>query len=465
MMFTKIIIIFLLIIFIIILLNKNNINEHLQNDNKINNFILNYEIEINQKIIYAKKLANIQFNNLNNYMYLPNKPNMFDQNIIWEKLEDYENKGFASTLFESNNTDISKNTFTKKSILFENKINRTTYFLSPNNYNNNKTAIEITVPPYKGNIGGVDFSVLWIRMNINEYNNIKVFRLNVDGETTTVFGRFSIGYRNLTNISPDGSASYSDIFDAWHPIPIRIDVTRKILINNPYGTDVNKWNEVIGAPNGLNIATGGSGFSMSVTKPGGMRPEDSSLLEHTLLLSQLGISGIAFSTNPWNHYRIDAHTLFLNLNKDASYFEVKSTYHDVQNGDNISFRYRSLDGDNLTLLKTGKRTFRIPFVNSRNDKIFYLIQWGADTGIIGLSLTITDTDTSNNEIFIGNLYSTLNNPFSKHFNSKKNGRYLGITIPKENFLPINEDYITITISTSTNIWLREIGTHDEFPNF
>jgi hypothetical protein len=103
-------------------------------------------------------------------------------------------------------------------------------------------------------------------------------------------------------------------------------------------------------------------------------------------------------------------------------------------------------------------SFRIPFVNNNRDKIFYLVEANRNfqTSIINVSI---------NNVIIGNLYTTFDNPFATHFNSSFENRYLGIIIPKVN-LPLNDNFITITLNIPNNndgVYVREIGTHNLNP--
>jgi hypothetical protein len=97
----KLIILFFLIILIIIILNKKNINEKLTNQDTVDEFTLDAQINnfinIFNKYIKIKILSEYTLNNTDIYMYLPNKLNKNDQNIKWLELQNFINNGFVAT--------------------------------------------------------------------------------------------------------------------------------------------------------------------------------------------------------------------------------------------------------------------------------------------------------------------------------------------------------------------------------
>jgi hypothetical protein len=327
-------------------------------------------------------------------MYLSNQLTKNDQNIQWLNLQTFENNGFIAT---------SGNTIEK--LLFNGKMS---YTLTKKNNNLNTDAIEITVPPYNGDISGQDYSVLWVQLLNDRLSTFKVFRKNQNG-SYTIFGKFASGYRSLNNITPDGSIHNENwnLFE-WYPIPIKLDSTRKILINNPYSI----------VP-GIND-------------------------------TPTYFSGFAFSTNPWNHFRISPRTLELNLNDtDESVIFNQLT--------KLTFNNNNWNNDQLNqIVGISTITIRIPFVNSGRNKVFYIIEHNS-FDYAGYTTYITI-----NNVNVGNLYTTFDNPFSRHFNSKLYNRYFGVIIPKE-ILPVSDNYIIVkfTIPLNSILYFREVGTHDE----
>ena len=111
----------------------------------------------------------------------------------------------------------------------------------------------------------------------------------------------------------------------------------------------------------------------------------------------------------------------------------------------------------------GDVSFRIPFVNSGKTKIFYIIEhnnyWGPGIANVSLMNDLVDVP-------LGGMYTTFDNPFSRHFNSKRYCRYYGVVIPKDKLpkAPINFINLRLKIpSNSDGFFFREVGTHDFDP--
>ena len=108
-------------------------------------------------------------------------------------------------------------------------------------------------------------------------------------------------------------------------------------------------------------------------------------------------------------------------------------------------------------------SIQIPFVNSGKDKIFYVIEHNSSWGPGVLMTNIQQTDGTYKQL--GGLFTSFNNPFSRHFNSKLYQRYYGVIVPK-NLLPTDKNFITIRIDMPTglsDLLVREVGTHDYNP--
>lgn len=268
----------------------------------------------------------------------------------------------------------------------------------------NGTGIEITVPkPPAGSY--YDYTVLWVQTLNDRWSDFKVY----NNSPYNTFGKFSTGLRRLNNISPDGAIHNErwDLFE-WYPVPIKLNSDRKIMISN-FRAGSDTW-----------------------------------------------FSGFAFSTNPWNHCRISGLSLHWQTNKDPE-SDIDGT------NPALVWDNNAWNGDPLIRFPPNTQpVFQIPFVNSDKDKIFYVIEhnnnWGP--GIISVSIQKTDNTYQD----IGGLYTTFNNPFSRHFNSKIYQRYYGVIIPK-NLLPTNKNFITIRVSTPDGnpFYVREVGTHDYNP--
>ncbi len=407
---TKIIIVFLLILAIIILLNKRKINEQLVpntgSSEAINNYLTMIDKQIDTKLLSnqvcdeekhclsMKKLL-LLASPINQYMYLPNEC------IIWNNLKTFKNttpgfKAIGSTLNLISDTTLWND--------------KNVYQLTYNSQQPQNKYIEITVPPYS-DISDIsdseyqqDFTVLWVQTNANIFMNFRLYN-----SSFTPFGTYTSGLSFSNLYSPDGSIhnERNDYFE-WYPVPIKLNPDRKIFLNNPTFTDT--W-----------------------------------------------YSGFAFSTNPWNHCKISGLTVYHNLNKSGQDSSNIGAY-PVQS--TISVYNNMIPWNNQVLLKftPGISTFRIPYVYSGRDKIFYIIESNESYLKSMINVKI------NNNI-VGNLYTTFDNPFSRHNNSKVHRRYYGVVIPK-NILTPNDNFITVTLTIPTmtpDFFFFEVGTHDVNP--
>jgi len=332
---------------------------------------------------------------INDYMYLPK------QSIIWSNLRSYIDKDIKviNTGFDLrwNNEKWPSNDQNGKFIY------STT---TRSNKESNDTGIEISIPnPPSGS--NYDYNVLWVQMLNDRWSTFKVLTRN----PYTSFGKFADGLQYLNNISPNG-AIHNERWDrfVWYPVPFKMPDNRKIMINN-FRSGSDSW-----------------------------------------------YSGLAFSTNPWNHCKLSGLSIHWQTNKDLE--------SDIDNT-NPMIIWSSDNWNNQPLARFVSNTepiFKIPYVYSGNDKVFYIIEhnnsWGP--GIINVSIQNAD---GTNYTSLGGLYDTFNNPFARHHNSVMYQRYLGVIIPK-NLLPPNINFITIKLSVPYNvngIHFREVGTHDYNP--
>ena len=323
---------------------------------------------------------------LNYSMYLP------DQCIIWDDLSKQINTGFAAQSGSTMNMTHNINRYGSKHIYTIN-----------NDANNSNTGIVVTVPQVLSSMklfGTIDFNVLWIRVLINGNNGFMI-------SNTKFRCGGSSGYRQTNNMSPDGGipkenvASGSDNHE-WVPIPIILDSTRKITISRWF-SDNGLW-----------------------------------------------ISGFAFSSNPWNHYRVSALMLQWNLTTTSPSTTPPSGTSWSNDWNNDEFF--AVVGQQLSV--------PIPIINSGKNKIFYIIVHNNTWNELVQSVTIS---TANGSVTIP-MKTTLDNPFSRHYNSKKRWqRYMGGII--ESSLLDSSGFINVTfvLPQSTGLYLREVGTHDVNP--
>ena len=370
-------------------------------------------------------------NRINNYMYLP------DQCIILNDLSGTSLKDSVRDI-SYNKTNILKSLPINTQIITSISGGKTT-LKSSASMEADGTGIQITIPnPPNG--ANYDYNVLWVQVintNNTGWSNFRVY--SYDSSANKIinnFGKFTIGLNNLNNIIPNGATHNDDLnLYEWYPIPIIISKDRKIMLSN--------------------------------------------IINNTTFYR-----GFAFSSNPWNHCRINAITLYNNLNRFTNITNTVS----LQPATIIG--WNSNNWNNTPLMEFKYNTspeFRIPFVNSGKNKIFYLIEynteWGSSIGSI--SVKNIDSDISGNYNLVGNMSTSLENPFSKHFNSKLNCRYYGIVIPKEK-LPVG-NFIQIKINIPNayernhlqvsqlgqfkmyipnayagyHLYVREVGTHDD----
>ncbi len=285
------------------------------------------------------------------------------------------------------------------------------------------TGIEITVPKPPPNNPTGDYSVLWVRFTNSStpWINLKLYQYNsVTDNIIKFFGKISDGLQNLNKISPDGS-THNATWNAQQWIPIPFDLngnsSRKLVLSNFNDTS-----------------------------------------------NPMLINAIAFSTNPWNHCKIPALSLYFQTNNDDNANNV------VGATGGLTWNQNNFNNEPLAQFNGGNTfQFRIPFVNSGKDKIFYLIEHNNNWGPAITSLEIFKYNTTTQvetAINLGNFYTSFDNPFARHHNSKIYQRYYGVVIPKEHLPvkgPYNDNFIKlrITIPSGDNIYFTEVGTHDK----
>jgi hypothetical protein len=153
------------------------------------------------------------------------------------------------------------------------------------------------------------------------------------------------------------------------------------------------------------------------------------------------ISGIAFSTNPWNNAVHPAITFHKAANDSTAMdWKTHDWHHDLAG-----------------MIKPDKKySFKIPVIPSDHDKLVYVIEINnSQLGMEHKSVTVNGTK-------IENFRTSYTNPFATHYNSKLYSRYYAAKIPK-NLIKSTDTFITIKIDTTNNkdsIYIREMGTHD-----
>jgi hypothetical protein len=399
-----------------------------------------------------KNINNIENLNINNqknqYMYYPNdsslKNNLTISNnniiiqdnghnvIFWNNLIN-EIKSNALKAVGPNETFIIQ-TATSSRVYSQSDTSGNIRTSTMKNIQPTGTGIEITVPQHPNKDNGVDYSVLWVKCMDTQtyYYTIKLYQSDANNNIIKTFGKHADGKNGLNKISPDGSI-HNDTWNTtqWIPIPFDLsgNTSRKLIMSNYISNSSNVWNF---------------------------------------------ISSMAFSTNPWNHCKVSSISLIWQSNKtnNTNGIPTSFTKNDVV-WNNIANLTDRENWNNLPLAQFNVNSiipFRIPFVNSGKDKIFYLVEhnnnWGPS--IIGLTV-LKNINNTNVNVPIGNFYTSFNNPFSRHYNSKMYQRYYGIVIPVD-VLPvkgtIDDNFITLQINipnndTSRPVYFSEVGTHDK----
>lgn len=237
------------------------------------------------------------------------------------------------------------------------------------------------------------YNVIWVRILNERWATIQVYG------SEKLIGTYAGGYRNLNAYDPTGGTTdtYKNMH-VWMPMAI---------------------------PNG--------GTTYVLSGMGGTYGND------------CFISGIAFSTNPWNHVVTSAVTYFWALN----------------GGKPIDWYGENWQNDQLGQLTSGKTvTMAVPVITNGNDKLFYIVEhndaWGS-----GLHYSVTA-----NGIVIERLRTTYINPFATHHNSKPYSRYLAAKIPSKVISAgVTPNIVNIQIDmthANDNIYIREAGTHDYY---
>lgn len=198
------------------------------------------------------------------------------------------------------------------------------------------------------------------------------------------------------------------------------------------------------------------------------------------------ISGIAFSTNPWNNLIMHALAIMYNSNKLSGDLRYNNpamlTGSSTSNSEYVAWRETSGPTNPSNII------VRIPVINSGVDKILYLIThndaWNENMKAVYIFqnpdvqptipnnkdlTTVTPAETASNPMIrLDNFTTTFSNPFSRHYNSSLYNRYIGTVIPsnliKSNYIIIGLQLPVAFNATSTlGTYIKHIGTHDKIP--
>lgn len=245
-------------------------------------------------------------------------------------------------------------------------------------------------------------SVIWLRLANDRWNAVKVFDqdYNSNGKEYNIYGS---GYRNLNTFAPDGGTldSYWKSHK-WVPMVVPKEATDKKYVV------VNKFYEGMG---------------------------------------DMTISGLAFSTNPWNH-----------ATNSAAAYRWQANGGDQAGWDSNSGNWNN--DLNVLILPNGIRTFSVPFIYSGKDKLVFIVEHNNNWDCL------LHTSVKVNGQFIERFKTTYDNPFSRHYNGKLYQRYIAAKIPASLVGPsYNCKTITLSIDMTqqdNSIFFREMGSHDAY---
>lgn len=254
-----------------------------------------------------------------------------------------------------------------------------------------------------------DAEVIWVRILNDRWVVIKA-QLVANGET---LGRFIGGHRNLANYTPDGTMGNDGFHNVhvWVPIPLPRAAVGDVILTSSF-TDSDFW-----------------------------------------------VSGIGFSKNPWKHAMNHALAYHWNINTPG--VPPDGIANDAAKH-GIAWETHNWNNDVLIRVQNNMRTatFYVPVVPSGKDKLVYAVEHNNNwLGTGHVSMTVNDRP-------IERFRSSYDNPFARNFNGKIYSRYIAAKIPA-NYIGPNDRFVKLVINmtpTNHNLYLREIGTHDLFPD-
>ena len=251
--------------------------------------------------------------------------------------------------------------------------------------------ISVTVPQ--------GMRVIWLRV----MNDGRWTTLTVKGNGVNIVNQ--TGYRHIIKMRPDG-AEDGGLSHRWVPYPVPGAGTYYVFgAGTPYSTIGENW-----------------------------------------------ISGIGFSTNPYNHAMLSAATYKDKFNGGDSLVWISHVWPTAGDG-----------SDNLAKIPKGTTVnLMVPVVNSGADKMLYLLSTGRQFDSAYVSQFKIAVDGNPIDPFY-----PYDNVFSRYYNSRQNLSYLGTRIPAD--LIKGEKFsvtlLSVKIDASTagildDVGFREVGTHD-----
>lgn len=163
--------------------------------------------------------------------------------------------------------------------------------------------------------------------------------------------------------------------------------------------------------------------------------------EDTNAPDEFWLSGLAFSRNPWNHATQSA----------VGYYWA------VNGGDRVEWDTHEWNNDVLARIPPNtNKLLKVPVVPSGRDKLLYLVEHNNNwNGCMHSGITVGGKR-------IERFTATYDNPFVRHWNSKRFERYVAARIPAS-LIPSGATHLDVRIDMTNqdaHIYFREIGTHD-----
>jgi hypothetical protein len=234
------------------------------------------------------------------------------------------------------------------------------------------------------------YNVLWVRILGDRWACVQVH--NEKGEN---LGNFSGGYNKLNRYAPDGGTS--DTF--WH---------------------VHEWMAIPVPGPGKYILCAGNNVN-----DGGR---------------DLWISGIAFSTNPWNH----------------AYNSAVAYHWAVNGGTNLGWATHDWNNAPIAMIEAKSNTMIVPCVYSGKDKLLYLVEHNNNwDGMMHKEIKVEGQ-------VVERFRATWEHPLARHHNSKFYNRFVAARIPAN---LTNKRFLKVEINNAGvnhNIYIREAGTIDMY---
>ena len=314
-----------------------------------------------------------------------------------------------------------------------------TYEQQANTDASNNIGFTIQVPT-PSQLGFVP-SILWV-----EVYNKTILQIQIsDGVGGSFTNQHVFNLNNYNLIAPDGNITQNlytlDNQPVWIPMPFNYDTTKRLILSRAF-TNTNT-----------------EGFK---------------------------ISGIAFSTNPWNNLIMHSLAIMYNTNKLSGDLRYNNpamlTSSSTFNTEYVAWRDTSGPTNPSNII------VRIPVINSGVDKILYLVThndtWNENMKAVYIFqkpdvqpsiannkdlTTVTPAETlSNPMIRLDNFTTTFSNPFSRHYNSSVYNRYIGTVIPSNlitsNFIIVGLQLpVAFNAAHTMGTRIKHIGTHDKIP--